>query len=72
VPKKRWRDRDHVFTAPNITRLEFIITFEVKETVPKRIRTPFKPRKQRRGKVKIIPVETYLEQNKGGESCQEC
>jgi hypothetical protein len=68
MPKKRWRDRDHIFTAPNITRLEFIITFEVKETVPKNIKEHYCPRKQRRGKVKIIPVDTYLNEMKGGES----
>jgi hypothetical protein len=68
MSKKRWRDRDHAFTAPNITRLEFIITFEVKETVPKNTSAHFTPRKQRRGKVKVISVETYLEQEKGETS----
>lgn len=65
MTKKRWKDRDHLFTAPNITRLEFTITFEVKESVPKNISTHFKPRKQRRGKVKNIPIEAYLQEKKG-------
>ena len=66
MSKKRWKDRDHVFNPPNITRLEICITFEVKETIPKNCKPLFKPRKQRRGKVKIIPVDTYLQEQKGG------
>lgn len=64
--KKRWKDRDHVFNAPNITRLEVCVTFDIKETVPKNITVKFKPRRQRHSKVRIIPVEEYLAQlNKG-------
>ncbi len=64
-PKKTipWKDREHPFTPPNIMKLEFILSIEVKHTIVRPCSKRFKPRKQRNGKVTIIK---FKEEEKGG------
>lgn len=57
MKKKRWIDRDHLFTPPNITLYEVLLTIEVKHTIVRPCSKKFKPRKQRNGKVKIITIK---------------
>lgn len=63
MTKKRWQDEDHIFNPPNITRFEFIVTVDVKQTIARPCNGKrFKPRKPRDGKVLII-----IPNKEGGE-----
>lgn len=53
---KRWIDRDHIFNPPNITKLEVLLTIEVKHTISRPYSKKFKPRRQRNGPVKVITI----------------
>lgn len=55
--KKRWIDEDHIFTSPNITVYELLLTVEVKHTISRPCNKKYRPRKMRNGKVKIITIK---------------